>query len=258
MRVVTWNVNSVKARLERLLNFLERRNPDVLFLQELKVTDDNFPYEPIGNLGYSATVYGQKTYNGVAILSKIAPKDIVKGFGDGDPQSRFVGATIGKVRCYSAYIPNGQAVGSEKYAYKLEWLRKMRAYFETHHEPSDPILLGGDFNVAPEDRDVHDPTAWRGQILFSDPEKAGLKNVLDFGFSDTFRKFHSAAGHFSWWDYRMLGFAKNRGLRIDFIFATQELLASCRSASIDRDERKGELPSDHAPVVAEFEDKSWL
>lgn len=253
MRVTTWNVNSVKARLERLLSFLNRASPDVVLLQELKVTDENFPFEAVGNLGYTATVFGQKTYNGVAILSKAAASDVVRGFGDEDPASRFVGATIEGVRFYSAYIPNGQAVGSDKYAYKLEWLKRMRKFFDDHHAPKDRIVLGGDFNVAPEDRDCHDPAAWRGQILFSEPEKLGLKQVVDFGFQDTFRKFHAEAGHYSWWDYRMLGFPKNRGMRIDFLFASTPLAEKCTKAFIDRDERKGTLPSDHAPVLAEFE-----
>ncbi|MBY0371778.1 exodeoxyribonuclease III [bacterium] len=252
-KVAAWNVNSVKARLDRLLAFLERENPDVVLLQELKCEEPNFPYEGIGNLGYSAAVFGQKAYNGVAIVSKEPATDIVRGFGDGGlDEARFISATVQGVRVASAYIPNGQAVGAEKYHYKLEWLARLRRHLGAHYQSNQKFLLGGDFNVAPEDRDVHDPEAWRGQILFSDPERAALRDVCGFGLDDTFRKHHGEAGHFSWWDYRMLGFPKNRGLRIDFLLATPPLMEACHSARIDRDERKGTLPSDHAPVIAEF------
>lgn len=256
MKVVSWNVNSVKARLDRLLAYLAREAPDVVCLQELKCVEEAFPAAAVHDAGYHAAVLGQKTYNGVAILSREPLSDVTRGFGDGaaDDAARFVGATVRGVRVYSAYIPNGQAVGTEKYAYKLEWMKRLRAFLDGRHTPRDPVLVAGDFNVAPEDRDVHDPAAWRGQILFSDPEKSALANVCAFGLHDTFRKFHADAGHYSWWDYRMLGFPKNRGLRIDFILATAPLLERCRAASIARDERKGQQPSDHAPVVAEFAD----
>ena len=252
-KVAAWNVNSVKARLDRLLGFLEREQPDVVLLQELKCEEPGFPYEAVGNLGYSAAVSGQKAYNGVAILSREPALDISRGIGFSDKEdARWIAATVQGVRVASVYVPNGQAVGSEKYAYKLEWLKKLREHLDRTESAQKRLLIGGDFNIAPEDRDVHDPAAWRGQILFSEPEKAALQKVCEFGLADTFRKHHNELGHYSWWDYRMLGFPKNRGLRIDFLFATPALWEHCSAARIDRDERKGTLPSDHAPVIAEF------
>lgn len=242
-------------RLERVLAFLERHAPDVLCLQELKCIDDKFPVEAIRTAGYHAAFYGQKTYNGVAILSKKEPTKVVKGFGDGvdDPAARFICAEIDGVNVISGYIPNGQEVGSPAFKYKLEWLGRLRRYLETHFQPSEKLVLVGDFNVAPEDRDVHDPDAWRGQVLFSEPEKAALENLVNFGLVDTYRIFHSEGGRYSWWDYRELGFPLNKGLRIDFIFATPPLSKRCKSSEIDRDERKGTKPSDHAPVISEFD-----
>lgn len=253
-KVVTWNVNSVKARGERLIAFLHRENPDVVCLQELKCIDEAFPYETIQSLGYHAAVFGQKAYNGVALLSREAPQNIRRGFEDGnaDAAARFIGATIRGIHIYSAYIPNGQAVGSEKYAYKLEWFSRLKKYLEKNHTPSDRTLLAGDFNVAPEPRDVHDPALWEGKILFSEPERHALLQVCGTGLADTFRKHHAEGNLYSWWDYRDLGFPKNKGLRIDFILATPPLMEVCTEARIDRDERKGTLPSDHAPVIASF------
>jgi len=255
LRVATWNVNSVKARKERFLAFLHRQRPDIVCLQELKGLEEIFPLAETKAAGYHAAIHGQRTYNGVALLSREPIAQVVKGFDDAGDETaaRFIGGTTMGVRAYSAYIPNGQAVGSDKFAYKLEWMRRLRAYFDARHRPNEKILLAGDFNVAPEDRDVYDPEAWRGQILFSEPEKAALAKICGFGFQDTFRKFHEEGGHYSWWDYRQLGFPKNRGLRIDFIFATAPLWERCSAASIEREERKGTLPSDHAPVLAEFD-----
>lgn len=255
LKVATWNVNSINARLPRVLDWISRASPDVLCLQELKCADGDFPEADLRGLGYHCVAHGQKTYNGVAILSRSPLEHVRRGFSDGgdDTASRFLSARIGDITVMSAYIPNGQAVGSEKYAYKLEWLRRLRAYLDRAHRPNEPLLLAGDFNVAPEDRDVHDPDAWRGQILFSEPEKDALRQVTAFGLADTFRKHHAEGGKYSWWDYRMLAFPKNRGLRIDFILATQPLYERCHSASIERDERKGERPSDHVPVMAVFD-----
>lgn len=254
MLVATWNVNSVNARLERLLKFLDRAKPDVLCLQELKCLEEKFPFDAIRAAGYVAATHGQKTYNGVAILTREEAMDVTRGMEDSvdDPAARLIGATVKGVRVYSAYFPNGQAVGTEKYAYKLEWMKRLKHFLNARHQQNQKIILAGDFNVAPEDRDVYDPDAWRGQILFSEPEKAGLKEIFAFGLQDTFRKHHAGDGFYSWWDYRMLGFPKNRGLRIDFILATPPLWETCVSASIDRDERKGDLPSDHAPVLSTF------
>ena len=251
---MTWNVNSVKARLERLQAFLLRESPDVVLLQELKCEEHAFPMDAIKAAGYQAAVFGQKAYNGVAILSKDPITAISKGFGDGKlDEARFIAGTVRGVRVASAYIPNGQAVGAEKYQYKLEWLSRLRLCLGKTCDATKPICLGGDFNVAPEDRDVHDPVQFEGQLLFSQAEKDALKVVAEFGLQDTFRKHHTDAGHYSWWDYRMLGFQKNRGWRIDFLFASPPLFEVCKSARIDRDERKGAGPSDHAPVIAEFD-----
>jgi exodeoxyribonuclease-3 len=222
-------------------------------LQELKCEETKFPWEAIQKVGYQAAVFGQKTYNGVAILARETPTEIQRGFGDGLlDEARYIVATVQNVRVASAYIPNGQAVGAEKYVYKLQWLKRLRDHLEKRPSREGLFLLGGDFNVAPEDRDVHDPKAWEGQILCSEPERASLKEVCGYGLQDTFRKHHSEGNLFSWWDYRMLGFPKNRGLRIDFLLANPGLYERCQSARIDRDERRGATPSDHAPVLAEF------
>lgn len=256
LKLVTWNVNSINARLERLLAFLAREAPDVVCLQELKCVDEKFPFEAVEEAGYKATVYGQKTYNGVAILSKIEPKKVMRGFGDSvdDPAARFIAAEVHPgltVMC--AYVPNGQAVGSEKYAYKLQWLDRLRAYLERRHKASDQVILLGDFNVAPTDQDVHDPTAWREQVLCSTKERQALAHVMAFGLDDAFRLQHPDETIFSWWDYRMLAFPRNNGLRIDLILSTTPMTKLCKAARVDRDERKGEKASDHAPVIAEFD-----
>ncbi len=252
-KVATWNVNSVNARLDRLLGFLARESPDVVLLQELKCEETKFPLEAVRNAGYHAAISGQKTYNGVAILARKPPSEVVVGFADGGlEEARYIAGTVDGNRVASAYIPNGQAVGAEKYHYKLQWLERLRKRLDKTTSPSTPFILGGDFNVAPEDRDVHDPKAWAGQILCSEPERLALKKIFDFGLQDTFRKHHSEGSLFSWWDYRRLGFPKNHGLRIDFLLATSPLYDRCSSARIDRDERKGSGPSDHAPVIAEF------
>lgn len=252
-KVATWNVNSVKARLDRLLAFLQRERPDVILLQELKCETPMFPLEAIQNAGYHAVASGQKTYNGVAIISLRPASDVLVGLGDGElDEARLIAATVDGVRVASAYIPNGQAVGTEKYQYKLRWLERLRTYLDVQAPKGSRFLLGGDFNVAPEDRDCHDPKAWEGQILFSQPEKDALAKVVAADLHDTFRKHRSEGGYYSWWDYRMLGFPKNRGMRIDFLLASSELYERCTSSRIDRNERKGTLPSDHAPVIAEF------
>jgi exodeoxyribonuclease-3 len=205
--------------------------------------------------GYQVAVWGQRSYNGVAILSRVALDDVVFGFGDGveDPQARFVAATIGGVRIASCYVPNGEAVGSDKYAYKLAWYQRLRGWLERTADPARPLILCGDYNVAPEDRDVHDPAAWAGQIHCSEPERAALRNVVDWGLVDTFRRHHAEAGRYSWWDYRGVSFFKDRGLRIDHIYATAALAERCTASTIDRDARKGQNASDHAPVMSSFD-----
>ena len=255
MKVATWNVNSIRARLERLTAFLERHDPDVVCLQETKVVDDSFPTAALRELGYVSTVAGQKTYNGVAILSKTAPEDVVRGFQDGgdDSQARLVAGTLDGVRCISVYVPNGRTVGSEAYAYKLEWLQRLRDLLAKEHDASAELFVTGDFNVAPADIDVHDPEAWRDQVLCSDPERKGFGELEAWGLVDGFRDLYPERVAYTWWDYRRLGFPKNRGMRIDHVMLTRPLLERCSAIEIDREERKGKGASDHAPVIASFD-----
>lgn len=255
MKLVTWNVNSVRAREARLLAFLEREAPDVLCLQEIKVTEDAFPFEAVAAAGYHAAVYGQRTYNGVAILSRTPPVDVARGFGDGDeedPQTRLVWATVEGVRVCSAYFPNGQSVGSDKWAYKLAWMQRLRRALD-RLDAATPFVLAGDFNVAPDERDVAFPEFWRGSVLFHPEARAALEEVRAWGLEDAVRRVvGDVQGPYSWWDYRALAFPKGDGLRIDHVFATPDLAARATAARVDRDERKGEAPSDHAPVIVEF------
>ncbi len=255
MKCATWNVNSIRARKERALAWLRDREPDVVCLQETKVPDEAFPADECRELGYEPVFHGQRAYNGVAILSRLPISDEVGGLGDedDDSQARIIAATTGGIRVISVYVPNGQAVGSEKFAYKLAWLERLRRYLERCCEPTQPVLLAGDFNIAPDARDVHDPAAWEGKIMCSDEERSRLEAICAWGLRDTFRLHEDGGGFFSWWDYRMLGFPKNRGLRIDHIYATEPLAKACTAAYIDREERKGKGPSDHAPVLAEFD-----
>jgi exodeoxyribonuclease-3 len=255
VKVATWNVNSIRARLERLLAFLKRHEPDVVCLQETKVLDEAFPGDALRDAGYVSTPVGQKTYNGVALLSKAAPQAIVKGFDDGgdDSEARLVGASFDGVRCFSVYVPNGRSVGTPAYAFKLEWLERLRRMLEKEHDPASPLVVMGDFNVAPADIDVHDPEAWRDEVLCSGPEREALANLIDWGLVDAFRAAHPDTAAYTWWDYRRLGFPKNKGLRIDHLLMTRPLLARCTAIEIDREERKGKGASDHAPVLASFE-----
>ena len=255
MKIATWNVNSVRAREERLLRWLSAHRPDVLCLQELKVTEDAFPLLAVRSLGYHAAVHGQKTYNGVAILSLEEPAELERGFGDGgdEAHARLVAARVGGVRVASVYVPNGQEVGSDKWGYKLEWMKRLRAWLDRRFAASDPVAVCGDFNVAPEARDVCDPAAWEPSVLFHPDARAALEHVRGWGLVDAFRLHHEAPGLYSWWDYRMLAFPKNQGLRIDHVLLSEPLAARCTAALIDRNERKGKQPSDHAPVVVEVD-----
>jgi exodeoxyribonuclease-3 len=254
VRIASWNVNSIRVRLPQVLEWLEARQPDVLGLQETKVPDDDFPAEALATAGYQAVWHGQKTYNGVALLTRTAPEDVVRGLTDyRDEQRRVVGATIGGVRIYNVYAPNGQAVGSDKYAYKLEWFAALRAQLARELKRHAGLLVMGDFNVAPEDRDVHDPAAWEGSVLVSPQERAALAAITGLGLSDSFRLFEQPRESFSWWDYRAAAFRRNRGLRIDLQLVSEPLARSCRQAAIDREPRGWERPSDHAPVYAEFD-----
>jgi exodeoxyribonuclease III len=253
LKIVSWNINSLRKRQERLLLWLGETNPDVVCLQETKCTDEQFPADTLRDAGYAAAYYGQKSYNGVAILAKEEPREVRMGFCDNlaDDQARIIAATVGMVRVISIYAPNGQAVGSDAYQYKLEWYRRLTNCLREKEAALERVFVCGDFNVAPNDEDVHDPALWRGAIMCSEGERAAFRSLVDLGMADTLRLHHPEPGIFSWWDYRMLSFPKNRGLRIDAILAGSELAAKCTGAGVDREMRKGKDPSDHAPVWAE-------
>ena len=254
MKLVTWNVNSIRARLDRLVDFLRTRQPDVICLQETKVEDDAFPVLELHALGYQIIFHGQRTYNGVAILSKRPIKDVVRGFSDGgdEAQSRFLSASVDGLRLHNVYVPNGQAPGTDKYHYKLEFMARLDRWLRAHAGDGPAILLG-DFNVAPADLDVHDPVAWHEQIMCSTVERAALARIVEAGWTDTLRKLHPQLSVFTWWDYRQLSFPKGKGLRIDHIFATAPVAARVREVKVDREARKGKQPSDHAPVIADLD-----
>ena len=251
MKIATWNVNSLKVRLAHLLQWLEENPVDVLCLQETKLTDDKFPVAEINAAGYHVVFSGQKTYNGVAILSKLPITDVVKNNPRyEDAQQRILAATIDGMRIICAYVPNGQAVDSDKYIYKLAWLESLREWLDEEMRTHEHLAILGDYNIAPDDRDVHDPAEWAGQVLCSDKERAALLALNELGLTDSFRMFEQADKSFSWWDYRMLGFRRNRGLRIDHILLSKTLAARCTACAIDRVPRKWVQPSDHAPVIA--------
>lgn len=254
MKIVTWNINSLRKRQDRLIAWLLATQPDIVCLQETKCTDEQFPVSLVREAGYYAAFHGQKSYNGVAILSRVEPREIRAALCDEeeDPQARVIAATIGDVRVFSVYAPNGQAVGSPAYDYKLKWYARLRNCLAQLEALAHDVAVCGDFNVAPEDIDVHDPSLWRGAIMCSDGERAAFRDLCDVGLRDTLRLHPHAPGLFSWWDYRMLAFPKNRGLRIDAVLASSSLSARCTGAGIDREMRKGQEPSDHAPVWAEF------
>jgi exodeoxyribonuclease-3 len=254
MKIATWNVNSIRKRLDRVIPWLAEHGPDVLCVQETKVEDEAFPRAEIEAVGYHVLCHGQKTYNGVALLTREPARDPVRGFGDGveDAQARFLVASVGHVRVGSVYVPNGQAVGSEKFRYKLNWLGRWRKWLEDHADKEAEIALCGDLNVAPEDRDVYDPEGWKDQVLCHPDERTALAEVCRFGLVDAFRQHHPESGVYSWWDYRQLSFPRNCGLRIDMILCSPALASRCTHVTIDRDARKGKNPSDHAPVIAEF------
>ncbi len=252
MRIATWNVNSLKVRLPQVVDWLIKHQPDVLCLQELKLEDAKFPLAEIQAAGFSATFFGQKTYNGVAILSREPAANIARGIpGFADEQHRVISADVGGVRLVCAYVPNGQSIGSDKYQYKLGWLAAFASWLEQELAAHALVAVLGDYNIAPEGRDVHDPKAWEGQVLCSPPEREAFRRLIGLGFSDSFRLFEQPEKSFTWWDYRMNGFKRNLGLRIDHILLSQGLAARCASCSIDLDPRRHERPSDHAPVLAE-------
>jgi exodeoxyribonuclease-3 len=254
MKLATWNVNSLKVRLPQVLDFLAVHKPAVLCLQETKMEDANFPVMEINAAGYQAVFSGQKTYNGVAILSSRAPQEVTMGIADfDDPQKRVISAVIDSVRVICVYIPNGESVTSLKYGYKLDWLRRLNACLRLELEKYPRLAILGDYNIAPEDRDVHDPKLWEGKVLFSEPEKAAFNELVALGLCDSFRLFDQPEKSFTWWDYRTNGFKRGLGLRIDHILLSDELAKYCRSCAIERDRRAYDRPSDHAPVMVEIE-----
>jgi exodeoxyribonuclease-3 len=252
VKLATWNINSIRAREERLLTWLGQEKPDVLCLQETKVEDAGFPLAPLKKAGYEVATFGQRSYNGVAIASTQPLADVTRGFGDGDDDgdARTIAATTHGMRVVCVYVPNGQDLTSDRYPYKLAWLARLRRYLDRTAAPDQPLALCGDMNVAPDDRDVWSPEKWQNSIHCSPPERAAMANVAGFGLTDAFRHHHGDDKLFSWWDYRGVSFFKNQGLRIDLIFLTQPLLARCTGCTIDRNARKGQDASDHAPVVA--------
>ncbi len=254
MKIASWNVNSLKVRLPHVLDWLERQSPDVLGLQETKLTDDKFPVEAFAEAGYEVTFSGQPTYNGVALISKAAQGDPVSAIPDfEDVQKRAIAATVKDVRVINLYVVNGQEVGSEKFEYKLSWLDAVTRWVEAERRRYDKLVVMGDFNIAPDDRDVYDPQAWHEKILCSTPEREALKGLLDLGLHDSFRLFDQPEAVYSWWDYRAAMFRRGLGLRIDLVLCSSALKACCTTSYIDKEPRRLERPSDHAPAVAEFE-----
>jgi exodeoxyribonuclease III len=253
-KIASWNVNSLRVRLPHVLTWLADVKPDVLALQETKLTDDCFPHAAILEAGYEVIFSGQKTYNGVAILSRQKTTDSVTDIPElEDAQRRVLAATVDSIRIVNLYVPNGESVTSEKYQYKLHWLKKMDAYLQHELKKYPRLVVLGDFNIAPDEIDVHDPKAWEGQVLFSERERHAFRDMLQLGFSDCFRALHPEEKNYSWWDYRMNAFKRNRGLRIDHILASKALAAKCMHCYIDKAPRTWERPSDHAPVVATFQ-----
>ncbi|MFN0205007.1 MAG: exodeoxyribonuclease III [Planctomycetota bacterium] len=257
IKIVSWNVNSIRARLARVTAWLQKHNPDVLCIQESKVEDAKFPKEEFEKLGYHCEIYGQKAYNGVAILSKKPVTDIVKGFPDDGEAGhrRFLSGVAGGIRIINVYVPNGESVESEKFVFKRAWLKKLTELLKTSFDTSQPMILLGDFNIAPEDRDVHDPARWRGKVLFHPDEHAALAEICKLGFRDALRLKYQDSGLYTWWDFRTMGFQRGYGLRIDLLLVTDSLAARCEDICIDVEERAGAQPSDHAPVIGIFREK---
>lgn len=253
-KAATWNVNSLKVRLPHVLQWLALQQPDVLCLQEIKCEDINFPKAEIEAAGYHSIYCGQKSYNGVAILSRVPATDVCPGIANfEDEQKRVLSATVAGTRFVCAYVPNGQSVGSEKYEYKLRWLAAFTEGLRVELSRHAHVAVLGDYNIAPEDRDVHDPRAWAGQVMCSEPERRAFRGLIDLGFRDSFRLFDQSEKLFSWWDYRMNQFKRNMGLRIDHILLSDALAPQCARSGIDIEPRRLERPSDHAPAWAELD-----
>ena len=254
MKIASWNVNSLKVRLPHLLKWMADAQPDIVALQETKLEDAKFPRDELVAAGYHVVCSGQKTYNGVALLARNELTDVVTDIpGLDDPQRRILAASVGDLRIVDLYVVNGKAVGDQKYAYKLHWLDKVREFLANELERHPNLVVLGDFNICPDDRDVYDPVAWGEDILCSPPERAALKAITDLGLHDSFRLFEPGAGHYSWWDYRQAGFRRNLGLRIDLILISEALKSAATVAAIDREPRRWERPSDHTPVTLELE-----
>ncbi|MEE4639591.1 MAG: exodeoxyribonuclease III [Wenzhouxiangella sp.] len=253
MKIASWNVNSLKVRLPQVLDWLDHQRPDVLGLQETKLTDDKFPIEAFRELGYQVNFSGQPTYNGVALISTAAQADPVSQIPNfDDVQKRVIAATINDVRVINLYVVNGQEVGSEKFDYKLSWLAAVTRWVEAERARHEKLVVMGDFNIAPDDRDVHDPAAWHEKILCSTPERDALQRLLDLGLHDSFRLFDQPEAVYSWWDYRAAMFRRGLGLRIDLVLCSEALKPVCTTSYVDKEPRRLERPSDHAPAVAEF------
>lgn len=252
MKLVTWNLNSIRARTERLLAWLAIEQPDVVCLQETKVEDSAFPVDAMRAAGYEVAIFGQRSYNGVAIASRLPLADVTRGLGDDEPdeEARVIAATVGDLRIVNVYVPNGQELTSEKFPYKLAWYGRLRRLLERTSSPTASLVVCGDMNVTADDRDVWSPEKWAGKIHCSAPERAALAELKAFGLVDLFRKFNPDGGVYSWWDYRGVSFFKNQGLRIDHLLATAPVAARCTACTIDRNARKGQDASDHAPVTA--------
>ena len=253
MRLATWNVNSLKVRLPHVLEWLAANQPDVLCVQETKQQDSDFPHAALLQAGYQTVFSGQKTYNGVAILSKAMSENVLVGIPNfPDEQKRVISATINGVRVVCVYVPNGQSVDSDKYQYKLSWLAALREWLQQELLRYPDMVVLGDYNIAPEDRDVHDPLAWAGNVLVSEPERAAFRALEALALHDSFRLFDQPERSYTWWDYRMMAFRRKMGLRIDHILLSKTLLPKCTACTIDIEPRKLERPSDHAPVMAEI------
>jgi exodeoxyribonuclease-3 len=254
MKIATWNVNSINVRIPQLIGWLREAEPDVLCVQETKCVDENFPEVVLEEAGYRAVFHGEKSYNGVAILSRHAISDVRKGFDsdDGDSQKRLIAGTVNGVRIVNTYIPNGQSLDSDKFQFKLDWIQRLRGLFDNSYSTNDKVLLCGDFNVAHKAEDVWNPAAWEGHIHYTLPERAAIEYVRQWGFTDAFRKVNGDVKEYSWWDYRAGAFQKNHGLRIDHIWVSPPLADTLQDSSIDKSPRLLEKPSDHTPVIAEF------
>jgi exodeoxyribonuclease-3 len=256
MRIATWNVNSLRVRLDILLEWLQQNGPEVVCLQETKLTDDLFPVAPLAEAGYQAVFTGQKTYNGVAILSRLPLTDVVLALPEapGEDEKRFIAATVQGIRVINVYVPNGQAVESPKFLYKLAWLERLRTFLAATYTVAEALVLCGDFNVAPEPRDVYDATQVEGEILYHPAERAAFARLLDWGLCDSLRLHHEEGGLYSWWDYRAAAFRRNMGFRIDHILVTPPVAVRCTVVTLERHLRRLEKPSDHIPVVATLQD----